>query len=132
VIYSPEFDHSSIRHTRLFKMIRKLPERAQDLLRALRAKFVKELTFHDYDTVWQQIIKIRHEEGLDTFPGAFVDWDNTPRYKERATIFRGATPEAFRKWFGKLVESMPARHLPENYIFLNAWNEWSASCTSRD
>ncbi len=124
-IYSPGFDSKSIRHTPLFKLVRKLPERTQDLLRGVRARFVKELTFHDYDTVWQQIIKVRKEDGLDTYPGAFVDWDNAPRYKNRATIFRGANPGAFRKWFGKLVETMPDRKLPENYIFLNAWNEWS-------
>lgn len=124
-IYAPGFDQRSIHHSPLFKLIRALPERIQDRLRGIRAQLVKELTFHDYETVWQQIIKVRQEEGLDTYPGAFVDWDNAPRYKERATIFRGATPEAFRKWFGKLVETMPARNLPENFIFLNAWNEWS-------
>lgn len=124
-IYSSGFDNSSIRHSRLFKMVKKIPGRVQDLLRGLRAKFVKELTFHDYESVWQQIVKIRIEEGLDTYPGAFVDWDNAPRYERRATVFRGATPEAFHKWFGKLVETMTQRHLPENFIFLNAWNEWS-------
>lgn len=124
-IYSSGFDKSSIRHSRLFKVVKKMPRRVQDLLRELREKFIKELTFHDYETVWQQIVRIRHEKGLDTYPGAFVDWDNAPRYKRRATVFRGATPEAFHTWFGKLVETMTQRHLPENFIFLNAWNEWS-------
>lgn len=124
-IYSPSFDIKSIKHSPLFKLVRKLPERAQDMMRGVRAKFVKELTFHDYESVWQQIIQLRAEGNLDTYPGAFIDWDNASRYKRRATIFEGATPEVFQKWFGKLVETMPERHLPENFIFLNAWNEWS-------
>lgn len=124
-IYSPGFDQGSIRHTAAFKLIQRLPERIQDMLRGLRSMFVKELTFYDYETVWNQIIQIRHEEELDTYPGAFVDWDNAPRYKNRATVFHGAMPETFKKWFGRLVETMPDRALPENYIFLNAWNEWS-------
>lgn len=124
-IYSQGFDSDSIRHSPLFNLVRKLPERAQDLLRGVRARFVKELTLHDYATVWQQAIKLRPEEGMDTYPGAFVDWDNASRYKQRATVFRGASPEEFCKYFGKLVETMPERHLPENFIFLNAWNEWS-------
>jgi hypothetical protein len=77
--------------------------------------------------VWKEIVEVRPAEWITTFPGAFVDWDNASRYKRRATIFRGATPDLFEIWFAKLVESMPQRHLPEYFIFLNAWNEWSES-----
>ncbi len=124
-INSPSFDETSIRHSRLFKLIRRLPERYQNMLRGLREAFVKELTFHDYNAIWQNIVEIRPDQNLTTFPGAFVDWDNTSRYKKRATIFRGATPDGFAVWFKKLADSMPERNLPENFIFLNAWNEWS-------
>lgn len=123
--YSPSFDRNSIRHSLLFKLVRSLPERYQDMLRGLRAKFIKELTFYDYEAVWKQIVEIRPDQMLTTFPGAFVDWDNTARYKKRATVYRGATPDIFGKWFAKLVDSMPQRNLPEDFIFLNAWNEWS-------
>jgi hypothetical protein len=124
-INAPEYDRTSMRHTLLFKLIRSMPERFQDVLRSIKAKFVKELTFHDYDATWKQIVGLHPDKNLTTFPGAFVDWDNASRYKHRATIFRGATPEKFAKWFGMLVDSMPLRSLPENFIFLNAWNEWS-------
>jgi hypothetical protein len=125
-INNPSFDKRSIKHSRLFKLVRKLPERYQNMLRDVRGVF-KELTFYDYNSVWQQIVDVRAEQGLTTFPGAFVDWDNTARYKKRATIFRGASPDSFCHWFSKLMESMPRRNLPENFIFLNAWNEWSES-----
>ena len=123
--YSPSFDKKLIHHSPLFKIVRRLPERFQDMLRGIRSQFVKELTFYDYDATWQQIIAIRPDQKLTTFPGAFVDWDNAARYKKRATIYRGASPESFRNWLAKLVETMPQRNLPENFIFLNAWNEWS-------
>jgi Glycosyltransferase WbsX len=125
-INNPLFDKRSIKHSRLFKLVRKLPERYQNMLRDVRGVF-KELTFYDYNSVWQQIVDVRAEQGLTTFPGAFVDWDNTARYKKSATIFRGASPDSFCHWFSKLMESMPRRNLPENFIFLNAWNEWSES-----
>lgn len=126
-IYSPGFDPDSVRHSRWFKMIRSLPEGAQDMLRAVRAKFIKELTIHDYDSVWREIIKVRSEPDLATFPGAFVDWDNTARYKSRATVFKSASPEKFEYWLGQLIQSMPDRDIPEPFIFLNAWNEWAES-----
>lgn len=124
-INSPRFNRRSIKHSPLFKLVRKLPARYQDLLRGIREAFIKEPTFHDYDTTWQKIVEIRPDQDLTTFPGAFVDWDNTSRYKKRATIFRGASPERFGFWLARLVESMAERKLPEDFIFLNAWNEWS-------
>lgn len=115
----------SVHHSILLRLARRLSERYQGILRGLRAIFVKDLTFHDYDETWKKIIEIREDEGLTTYPGAFVDWDNTARYKNRATVFRGATPEKFLEWFGQLVKTMPKRKLPEKLIFLNAWNEWA-------
>lgn len=124
-IFSPGFDTTSVRNDWWFKMLRSLPEYAQDILRSIQGKLVKELTFHDYDTVWEHLLKERPEPGKVTYPGAFVDWDNTARYKNRATIFKGASPERFQHWFSKLVGAMEHRNLPENFIFLNAWNEWA-------
>ena len=124
-INSPSFNKNSIRHSFLFKSFRCLPDYLQDVMRALKAKIFKQLTFHDYDATWQQIVKIRPDKKFVTYPGAFVDWDNAARYKNRATIFKGASPESFRKWFSMLINSLPMRDLPENFVFLNAWNEWS-------
>lgn len=126
-VNTPPYNSSSIRNTPLFYLVRRLPERYQDVLRSIRAKFIKKLTLHDYDSVWQRIIEIKSDQRLTIFPGSFVDWDNTARYKNRATIFRESSPEKFFYWFSKLVESMPERNLPENFIFINAWNEWSES-----
>jgi len=124
-VSSPEYNEKSIRHSVLFKLVRSLPERYQDMLRGLRAKFIRELTFHDYDETWKRVVEIREDDRLTTYPGAFVDWDNASRYKKRATIFQGASPEKFSKWFDRLVDTMPKRELPEKFIFLNAWNEWA-------
>lgn len=124
-VYSPNFGGDSIPHSPWFRFVRALPERIQDCLRALRAKYTKGLTFIDYDRVWEQIIAIRPDNQLTTYPGAFADWDNTARYKKRATIYSGASPERFEYWFTKLVQGMEARKLPENFIFFNAWNEWA-------
>jgi len=109
------------------KIARLLPERVQEVLRYLRNQLRSKLTYYDYDLVWQQILKIEREAGLPTFPGAFVDWDNTARYVKRARIFRGATPERFEHWFRQLVAATSARPAPEQTIFINAWNEWAES-----
>lgn len=124
-VHSPGYDKKAMQHSRLFKLLRRLPERYQDRLRGLKTRFLQELTVHEFEAVWKEIVEVRPDNVLTTFPGAFVDWDNTSRYKKRATIFRGGTPELFEFWFKKLIATMPQRNLPEDFIFLNAWNEWS-------
>jgi len=129
-IYSPSFDKSLLRHSKIIKLIRRLPEYVQLPLHQIRYLFQKiliekQLNLYQYDQAWSEIVKVRTDPGLPTYPGAFVDWDNTPRYKGRATIFQGATPERFEYWLSELVNSMPERKLPEDFVFINAWNEWA-------
>ncbi len=85
----------------------------------------KSHKIYDYESTWKKIVSVKSDPSLKIYPGAFIDWDNTARYKNRATIFKGATPERFQYWMSRLADSMPARNLPEDFVFLNAWNEWS-------
>lgn len=124
-INAPGYQKSALRRSRLYRLFRRFPERCQDQLRTLRERFVRGLTLHDYDDIWRHIAEPPSAPALTTYPGAFVDWDNTARYKERATVYVGASPDAFGRHMAHLVATMAARRLPENFIFLNAWNEWS-------
>jgi hypothetical protein len=124
-LFSPDYAAPGVETRRLVKVLRLLPERVQDMLRAARYNFFPALTFYDYDMVWKHMLQVEREGGIPAFPGAFVDWDNTPRYVKRARIFRGASPERFAYWFRRLVEVTATRPDPERIIFKNAWNEWA-------
>lgn len=124
-LYSPDYPGPVTDNSKLLRPFRLLPEKIQDLLRAIRYKFFPALTFYDYEAVWQQMLKVERDGGIPTFPGAFVDWDNTARYVNRARIFKGASPERFSYWFKQLVAETAKRPPPEQLIFLNAWNEWA-------
>ncbi len=124
-LYSPDFEGSTLETSNMAMLTRLLPDKVQDVLRAIRYQHFPRLTFYDYDMVWRHIIKEEREGGIPAFPGAFVDWDNTPRYVKRARIFRGASPERFEHWFRRLVQATARRPAPEQLIFLNAWNEWA-------
>lgn len=58
-----------------------------------------------------------------TYLGVFPGWDNTPRKDEAGFIVPQSTP----KRFGRLIENMLhcSENLENEYLFLNAWNEWS-------
>jgi len=126
-LFSPDFEGRVFETSKPVMALRRLPERAQDVLRALRYRWFPRLSVYDYDLVWQHILRVEREGGIPAFPGAFVDWDNTARYVKRARIFRGATPERFEHWFRQLVAATSARPAPEQTIFINAWNEWAES-----
>lgn len=55
-------------------------------------------------------------------PGAFVNWDNTPRYKERWTLYKGYSLKKFEQYL-----SLQIKNAKENYstdfLFIFAWNE---------
>jgi hypothetical protein len=59
------------------------------------------------------------------FPSVMVGWDNTARRQLGATIFAGATPEAYERWLRKTVDSVAGVRDAENFLFILAWNEWA-------
>ncbi len=88
--------------------------------------FIKQVRKYDYDKVWQAVLNHTPND-YRCIPGAFIDWDNTPRRKEKGRVFIGGSPEKFKKY---LVEQL--KRTKEIYnkdmIFLTAWNEWSEGC----
>lgn len=82
-----------------------------------------EVTRCDYDETWHNILKIRPGK-RNMIPCAFVDWDNTPRHNIRGSVYEGATPEKFKKYFSKLIENTK-KYYNTDMIFVFAWNEWA-------
>ena len=122
IMNSNKFKSSSQIYTE--KLLRSLPEKMQIIIGEIKAKF-NSYKILSYDFMWQKIIEGANQQEVDTkvFQTAVVDWDNTPRYGNRAKIFDGATPEKFQKYLHQLnnIESQKGIE----YIFINAWNEWS-------
>lgn len=91
-------------------------------LRELKKK-MNPMVHFSYDEVWEYIInmKPRNEKCI---PGAFVDWDNTPRRKNSGFVCDGATPEKFEKYLSRQII-----HAKNDYkkdmMFIFSWNEWA-------
>lgn len=52
-------------------------------------------------------------------------WDNTARRNNKGMIFTNSSPELYAKWLGDLIEERKrVKDVEDNYIFINAWNEW--------
>lgn len=88
-------------------------------------QFVKEkdLTFFDYDEVWNSILKNAKDKKKENIQfGAFVSYDDSPRRGKQGKVIVGESPEKFERYLKQL--KVISEEQGKEYIFLTAWNEW--------
>lgn len=59
------------------------------------------------------------------YPGFSPSWDNSARRKFNATVFINSTPLVFYNWIFEKLKKYKPYSKEENFIFINAWNEWA-------
>lgn len=60
------------------------------------------------------------------FPGVSPSWDNSARRAPgKATIFTKSNPALFQRWTEHKLKNYPIYGKDENFLFINAWNEWA-------
>ncbi|HEY4156230.1 MAG TPA: glycoside hydrolase family 99-like domain-containing protein, partial [Puia sp.] len=52
-------------------------------------------------------------------------WDNTARRGESAFLFKNATPQKYQEWIQFHADHFKPPSAEENFLFINAWNEWA-------
>lgn len=107
----------------IYKLVRKTPLKkiGIKIFSLFHKKQNNKLEIREYAKDWEKIIN-RDYSDSKVIPGAFVDWDNTPRNKA-GLAYKGANPEDFGKYLSKLVDIVSKRN--EKCFFINAWNEWA-------
>ena len=76
-----------------------------------------------YDKVWDMILNYKHDM-TRMIPGAFVDWDNSPRHGTNGTVMDGVSVDKFKKYFKQAVVNAKEKY-QKDMIFMFAWNEWA-------
>lgn len=107
--------------------LRALPEKYQIFLSGLALKFQSSVIY-DYDEFWGKLIDTAQKDLLTDKPvyqSIPVDWDNTPRYKEKSHYFINYSAGKFKHHLTKLLNIFSNAGKKEIFIFVNAWNEWS-------
>lgn len=79
---------------------------------------------YNYDKVWRAVLDRHGEEKESIIPGAFVDWDNTPRRGSKGTVFLGASPQKFEKYMIEQIRNARINY-KSDLLFIFAWNEWA-------
>ena len=63
--------------------------------------------------------------GYKQYPSVTPMWDNTPRRKTDAFILSDSSPEIYEGWLRDVIDKFKPFSGEENFIFINAWNEWA-------
>ena len=118
--FQPNFSNTSnsISFPRTFfqKAIRRLKKQ-------LKIKVEDLKYYYDYSAFTNKQIEKKFKK--DVYPGITPMWDNSARRKENPFILHDSTPEKYRKWLSFIKENYPWNTVPENFLFINAWNEWA-------
>lgn len=108
-------------------LLRHLPESLVEKMRSVRSRTRQRHVLHPYKKVCDITLKRNFKyKDKDTYNMAFLGWDNTARYREKATVYHGCSPENFKTFFEGLIKEEEKKH-PENkqMVYINAWNEWA-------
>lgn len=110
------------------KWMRGLPEVVQNRINGFRLRF-KGKTIRPSNKIWEHIIDNAYINDypydLDVYESAFFDWDNTARYRQKATIYTNLTMKEKERYMLQLKTKAENANSP--FIVFNAWNEWSES-----
>ena len=68
----------------------------------------------------------KKKSGGNYYPTMMTSWDNSARKPAKGNIFHNASPDLFRKWYeGAYRWSQNNHNVNEQFVFINAWNEWA-------
>lgn len=59
------------------------------------------------------------------YPCVTPGWDNAARRKISFFAFLGSTPKLYGRWLRNVLRRFKPYSVEENFVFINAWNEWA-------
>jgi lipopolysaccharide biosynthesis protein len=98
---------------------------------AFREKILRKKEFimpimYNYKDYIKMAYSSFFSKSLKEFPGITPSWDNSPRRIGRSFYgLKNSTPELYGEWLQFLLKNFKPYSKEENFIFINAWNEWA-------
>lgn len=97
-----------------------------NLVQRLKKKLGLENSYFkdDYASVVKRMLA---KETPDTkhYQCIFPNWDNCARKRVNAVVVDNSTPELYEQWLSEICERFVPPSKEENFVFINAMNEWA-------
>lgn len=121
--FQPVYGLQKLENHSATNFLKKINEGVDKVFGVRLSDFNKKLRITDYDQLWEAILEMQPVDEK-SLPGAFVNWDNTPRRGEAGRVVTGGSPDKFYAYMKKQIERAKEVYHTE-YLFITAWNEWS-------
>lgn len=87
-----------------------------------------ENRLYRYDSLVRAMLNKR-KPGYRWYRCACPSWDNSARRQQGASLFLDPDPALFREWVTTLLrDSLSQQPEEDQFIAINAWNEWAEGC----
>ena len=99
------------------------------ITRAYKKLFPQKI--NPFNTVYSYKNYVKYRCSVDLpiikeYPCVCPGWDNSSRRQHSGyTIFKGNTPTLYKKWLAHIMAVFNPYSREENFVFINAWNEWA-------
>lgn len=81
------------------------------------------LDLYNYEDIVSRLVNdLDKKENI--YPCILPGWDRSPRSGKRAVIYKGSTPELWRKHVKSAVDAVKDKSEEHKIILLRSWNEW--------
>ena len=94
------------------------------LFERLKLKKKRKLDICDFERGVQKCIN-RKPPSYKLFRSVTPSWDNTPRKGDKGILASGSSPELYYKWLHHIKNTFEPFSKEENFVFINAMNEWA-------
>jgi lipopolysaccharide biosynthesis protein len=78
----------------------------------------------EYPEYIDHLTKLPLASSYKLYPCITPMWDNTARRNKDFFLFKNANPNDYGKWLEHVKSNFKPYSKEENFIFINAWNEW--------
>ena len=75
----------------------------------------------DMRMIYKYMPLSKMHNNIITYPGICPMWDNTARKQWKGTYFKNSSPKLFKE----KLEELKLTLSEDDFVFVNAWNEWS-------
>jgi len=80
----------------------------------------------EYDEYVDYLLqRYKYPQDHKRYPGVTPMWDNTARLGKNSFLFKNSTPEKYGEWLQFHKNNFKPYSKDENFVFINAWNEWA-------
>ena len=111
-------DRTGVYYQKKFTIYKKIFQHLKSLITG------KPLLCFNYRDYVKSLIDEEEDKRIEFIPSVIPNWDHSPRSGKKGLILNNSTPEYFKEYLDKLLDSIKSKPIEKRFLFIKSWNEW--------